>query len=55
MQLNQYINSLLVQKNSQIVMSEQVGGNAYYQFICMQTTKLLDIECELLLHSLIKF
>jgi hypothetical protein len=29
-QLNQYINPLLVPKNGQIVMLEQVGGNAYY-------------------------
>ena len=30
MQLNQFIDSLLVPKNDQIVMLEQVGGNAYY-------------------------
>ena len=30
MQLNQYINPLLVPKNSQIVMLEQVGYNACY-------------------------
>ena len=30
MQLNQYINPLLVPKNDQIVMLKQVGGNAYY-------------------------
>ena len=30
MQLNQYINPLLVPKTSQIVMLEQVGDNAYY-------------------------
>jgi hypothetical protein len=55
MKLNQYINSFLVPKNGQIVMLEQVGGNAYYYFTCMETTKLLNIECELLLHSLIRF
>ena len=30
MQLNQYINSLLIPKNGQIVMLEHVGCNAYY-------------------------